>query len=254
MGNVVELMQHEDVFEVYELSEMVKGIAERLSDLRENSQERLAEHRQLEEFPEMHAGIIPYPDERQIEPVRPVLSLAPPVEEDPYVLDAPNTRIGRLLIELYGGEDDTEESAGVVAASIDTFEDSSRERQDALANVRKELNAFQRGVYDRDDVEEFLSQVRAELVPGALDWQDILIYVNRAMDKFEPGTRERQEIMTWLYLKTGKRPDGLILPTVGYDEYHRLQVRLDNLLIYGDYDQEDEPEDDSNDDSDELAV
>jgi hypothetical protein len=226
-------MNHPDWEEAMELLMLIRNsIVPRLSQLRANAFERLDEHRRLDDYPEMHSGRMSYPDEWPHELEVPVLASRSQTEEEPYVLDAPNTRIGRMLVELYGGDDESEAAAKTVAETLTEFEEGQRKRQDALAFVRKELNSFQAGAYERTDVVAFVDNTLAALVPGALEWQDVLIFVNRAMEKFDPGARERQEILAWLYLKTGKRPDALIIPGVGQDEYGRLEVRLGNLVIF----------------------
>ncbi len=187
LESAVETMCHEDWFEARELLAMIKDdIAPRLSELRDRAQEQPAEHRTPKAPLETHAD-----------------RNSPP-EEHPYVLNAPNTHLGRALIELHGGEDDSEQAARVVS---------------------KKLAAFEAGRRGRQDVEGL---------------QNILIIVERAMDKFEAGADERQHIMAWLYLNTGTKPDALLIPTVGSDEYHRLRVSLGKLVLYSDVPEEDQ--------------
>jgi hypothetical protein len=107
LENATESMKHEDWLSAVELLRLIRDeVAPKLAELRDNASARLDEFRKLEDFPAMHTGQIPYPDERapKQEPLlEPEAEPKPPELVDVPILNAPNAHVGRLLVELHGG-------------------------------------------------------------------------------------------------------------------------------------------------------
>jgi len=224
-------MQHDDLFEASDLLASIReDTASRLSLLREAAQDRLEEHRSLPDYAEMHAGRMPYPDERQRVSNASTDALEPTEDKsDPYVLPAPNSIIGEWLIVAHGGDG--------AAESIKAFKDGERGRHDALAAVNLAL-ARLRFAYDHRDIQSFITgAVEILLDAGAHEWESVLVFVNTAMDSFDALAPERQDILAWLYIMTRQRPDGLLMIRVAWQD-GRLVVRLENTVIHDESEEE----------------
>jgi hypothetical protein len=148
---------------------------------------------------------------------------------EPYILDAPNGHIGKVLLTLHGdGEDLT-----AVDDALAEFNDTSHLRERTLLAARNDFSqTFSRGAYNTSDLDAFLEGLRKDLLPDAETWEVIEGYIETAMDVFDYGARERQDILAAQYQLSGKRPPSLVIPSVGMEDDGSLIVMEDNVVIH----------------------
>lgn len=87
------------------LQEITEDIAPRLSRLRTAASVRFDAHTRLHDFEAMRTGRLPFPDERVLAPDAP--DSEPPVTTiDVPSLNAPNAKVGAMLVAEHGGIDE----------------------------------------------------------------------------------------------------------------------------------------------------
>ena len=146
-----------------------------------------------------------------------------------YQLQSPNGMVGKLLVQMNGDEDLDKVSEALADFSHAA---TSHERNRTLTELRLTFNqTFARGTYTHDDVEGLMAEMHATLAPGAGAWEIILGYIEVAMDQFDVGAQERQDILAFLYLLSGGRPEALVLPAVSFED-GAVVVKHDNVEIH----------------------